>query len=300
MCKENNKDSIEENIKKHNSWLRYFVIIVFTLVFAYKVCTMDFSEIKIDITTILSLGVAFFAIWLSVIFYFKADEASNRFYNETYKFIKDTSTMLGKIEATFGEKLNNVERSLGRSQGFLDKGKLEELIKEKEEIENEKNELIKGKMDIEKKLAESHEKIKEYAIKISNNNKLRDSIMNELENQRKQNEFLKSKNVELEKIKDREKDITEEEIAFKLPYQMLREFREYVEFLDLLEVTLRAIKRRNIEKIKAIFDDFINSDSSEGNAARRFLKRRKVLNVSSKMLELNFRDLEKVFLEMDN
>lgn len=298
MCKENNKDSIEENIKKHNSWLRYFVIFVFTLVFAYKVCTIDFSDIKIDIVTILSFGVAFFAIWLSVIFYFKADEASNRFYNETYRFIKDTSIMLGRIEVSFGEKLNNVEKLFGKNQNPLDKEKLAELIKEKEEIEKEKNSLFKEKEEIEKKLIESHERIREYVIQISNNNRLRDSIMNELENQRKQNEFLKSKNVELEKIKDREKDITEEEIAFKLPYQMLREFREYVEFLDLLEVTLRAIKRRNIEKIKAIFDDFINSDSLEGDAARRFLKRRKVLNVSSKMLELNFRDLEKVFLEM--
>lgn len=299
MCKENNKDSIEENIKKHNSWLRYFVIIVFTLVFAYKVCTMDFSEIKIDITTILSLGVAFFAIWLSVIFYFKADEASNRFYNETYKFIKDTSTMLGKIEATFGEKLNNVERSLGRSQGFLDKGKLEELIKEKEEIEKEKNELIKGKMDIEKKLAESHEKIKEYAIKISNNNKLRDSIIDELENQKKQNEFLKFKNMELEKIKDREKDITEEEIAFKLPYEMLEDFSKYVKASNRWRTTLRAIRNRDINRIKSIFDDFINSDSLDGHQARSFLKRRKVLNVGSKMLELNYRELEKVFLEIE-
>ena len=42
--------------------------------------------------------LAFFSIFISIFFYFKADETSTRFYDSSYKVMKDISVTLGKIE----------------------------------------------------------------------------------------------------------------------------------------------------------------------------------------------------------
>lgn len=87
------------------------------------------SELSID--SILSTLLAFFSIFISIFFYFKADETSTNFYNSSYEFMKDISVTLGKIEERFGEKLN----SLNDKVSHLDR------------ISNETSEEIKDKTD---------------------------------------------------------------------------------------------------------------------------------------------------------
>jgi hypothetical protein len=85
------------------------VVAVLVGVFTWKVATVDFSNVQLDFGAVLSIILAFFAIGLSVAFYFKATDTSNLFYDNTYKFTKDISEILGRIEAGFGERLRHLD-----------------------------------------------------------------------------------------------------------------------------------------------------------------------------------------------
>lgn len=100
--------------------------VMFIAILCYSILKSDFS-----LDSILSTLLAFFSIFISIFFYFKADETSTRFYNSSYEFMKDISVTLGKIEERFGEKLNNLNDKISH----LDK------------ISNEASEEIKDKKD---------------------------------------------------------------------------------------------------------------------------------------------------------
>jgi hypothetical protein len=68
---------------------------------------VDFSAFAFS--DLLALILALFSVWLSVAFYFKATETSNQFYDNSYKFTKEMSEILGRIEAGFGEKLRHLD-----------------------------------------------------------------------------------------------------------------------------------------------------------------------------------------------
>lgn len=76
---------------------------MFIAILCYSILKSEFS-----LDSILSTLLAFFSIFISIFFYFKADETSTNFYNSSYEFMKDISVTLGKIEERFGEKLNSL------------------------------------------------------------------------------------------------------------------------------------------------------------------------------------------------
>ncbi|NBH82384.1 hypothetical protein D7X88_05530 [bacterium C-53] len=78
-------------------------IILFVLLLCVSVYKNNFTAESIFATLL-----AFFSIFISIFFYFKADETSSRFYESSYQFMKDVSVTLGKIEERFGEKLNSL------------------------------------------------------------------------------------------------------------------------------------------------------------------------------------------------
>ncbi|TOH64776.1 hypothetical protein CGI76_24340, partial [Vibrio parahaemolyticus] len=61
-------------------------------------------ELKMDVPTFLSIVLALFSVGLSAIFYFKATDTSNKFYDNSYKYTKDVAQLLVKIESGFGER----------------------------------------------------------------------------------------------------------------------------------------------------------------------------------------------------
>lgn len=120
------KDSVEDGIKKNSGfltwgYLRDISAIIFLFVCAYRIAVMD---VVVDLTgfsftDVLSMFLAMSAIALSAAFYFKADESSQGFYNNTYHFTKDVSEILGRIESGFGEKLRHIDEGYsGLSQKF--------------------------------------------------------------------------------------------------------------------------------------------------------------------------------------
>lgn len=110
------------------------------------------------VESILSTLLAFFSMFISIFFYFKADEASSKFYDSSYKFMKDISVTLGKIEERFGEKLN----SLSDKISHFDK----ESKAVTEEIEDKEEDRTRFISDILEKGKYSREEMEQYKRQI--------------------------------------------------------------------------------------------------------------------------------------
>src|SRR5687767_1019887 len=132
---------------------RDIVVIAVIVLIAWKILTAQFSFelVELKVTDLLALLLALFAIWLSAQFYFKAAESSNQFYDNTYKFTKDISEILGRIEAGFGERLRHLDEGYSGIRDRvaripLDEGKAKEEIAEEEKqakkVEEEKARLL--------------------------------------------------------------------------------------------------------------------------------------------------------------
>ncbi|WP_416759577.1 hypothetical protein ACMGGD_16025 [Pseudomonas sp. BNK-6] len=92
--------------------IRDVALLLLFFVIAYRLAV---SEISIDFsgfnfTDLLSLILAISAIVLSAAFYFKADESSKNFYNNSYGFTKNISELLGRIEERFGAQLLSINQ----------------------------------------------------------------------------------------------------------------------------------------------------------------------------------------------
>lgn len=93
------------------------------LVVAWKLLNAD---VRIDLaafsfTDFLALVLALFSVALSVAFYFKATDASNQFYDNTYRFTKEMSEILGRIEAGFSERLRHLDEGYNGMRDRLDR-----------------------------------------------------------------------------------------------------------------------------------------------------------------------------------
>lgn len=120
--------------------IQAFSIIVFVSVLAYKIAVTPIDA-KIDITTLLSLLLALFSVGLSALFYFKATETSNTFYDNTYKFTKDIAQLLTKIESGFGERLKHLDEGYSSMRDYMQRTpndhsqqKAEQKLAEKEKV----------------------------------------------------------------------------------------------------------------------------------------------------------------------
>lgn len=130
--------------EKSPSFLRKTIYVVSAISFIAFVVLICSSIYKNNFTaeSILSTLLAFFSIFISVFFYFKADETSTNFYDSSYKFMKDISVTLGKIEERFGEKLN----SLNDKVSHLDR-ESKEATKEIEDKQEDKDRIINELME---------------------------------------------------------------------------------------------------------------------------------------------------------
>lgn len=145
----------DPKIVNRNNWFIIAIASLFALIIAYKIALSStiFDLSKFDFSDLLNLLLAFFAIAMSVAFYYKATETSNQFYDNTYKFTKEMSEILGRIEAGFGERLKHLDEGYA---GIRDKVerlpvdpiKAEKVIKkEEDEIkkrEQERTELLES------------------------------------------------------------------------------------------------------------------------------------------------------------
>lgn len=145
-----------EKIQNRNSITKTIVIIVFSILIAYKlaISDMNFDFSKFDFSDLLSLILALFSIALAVAFYFKATDTSNKFYDNTYKFTKEISEILGRIEAGFGEKLKHLDEGY---TGLVDKFNGGSIKSKSDNIEKVKKELEDEKERLEQEMSEKNE-----------------------------------------------------------------------------------------------------------------------------------------------
>jgi hypothetical protein len=133
-------------------WVKAICTLVLVGVFTYKVYSTP-TTLNIDFPTLLSLLLALFSVALSALFYFKATETSNAFYDNTYKFTRDIAQLLVKIESGFGERLRNLDEGYSSMRTYLQgmPGKQGDAVeKTKQKLETEQQE-------IEKVIAERNE-----------------------------------------------------------------------------------------------------------------------------------------------
>ena len=136
--------------------VRDMLIIALLTIATWKLIGINISITleSFSFTDLLSVFLAFFAIGLSVAFYFKATDTSNKFYDNSYKFTKEISEILGRIESGFGEKLKHIDDGYtGLRDKFdripfdVDMAKQEEE-KEKKHIKEQEEEINKVILDL--------------------------------------------------------------------------------------------------------------------------------------------------------
>lgn len=126
-------------------WVKAICTLVLVGVFSYKVYSTP-TTLNIDFPTLLSLLLALFSVGLSALFYFKATETSNAFYDNTYKFTRDIAQLLVKIESGFGERLRNLDEGYSSMRTYLQgiPGKQDDAVeKTKQKLETEQQEIEK-------------------------------------------------------------------------------------------------------------------------------------------------------------
>lgn len=125
-------------------WVKAISTLAVVGVFSYKVYLTPI-ELTVDFPTLLSLLLALFSVALAALFYFKATETSNTFYDNTYNFTKDIAQLLAKMESGFGEKLRNLDEGYSSMRDYLQSspGKNGDIEKAKEKIAGEEKEIEK-------------------------------------------------------------------------------------------------------------------------------------------------------------
>ncbi|MFD0976190.1 hypothetical protein [Salinimicrobium gaetbulicola] len=154
------KPKQEKSKSSIHAWFGWILATLIVIVICVKIVFSDynFSQLNFQFTDFLSIILALFAVWISINFYHKNNEASAKFYNNTYTFTKDISENLGRIEERFGEKLESLKeenKSLSSrveryySNGSSKKDDIEKEEKKEKEIQeklkselNEKDELL--------------------------------------------------------------------------------------------------------------------------------------------------------------
>lgn len=206
MESEKSKGSRTKDNNNLWTWFKFIVGILVTLLLVYKlaVSNLSFDFSKFDFNALLALLLSLFAIGLSVAFYFKATDTSNLFYDNTYKFTKEISEILGRIEAGFGERLRHLDEGYSGLINRFDIGSNEQNIQDtKEEIEKEKQKLKQDVEErnqilnslIEKAQLEQEEKeairkqLKEKEIEISKQNREVNFLRNRLHHDTDLNEI---------------------------------------------------------------------------------------------------------------
>ena len=79
-------------------WVKAICVVILTAIVAYKICVAP-TIINIDFPTLLSLLLALFSVGLSALFYFKATDTSNTFYDNTSSSQKILRSFWSKLRA---------------------------------------------------------------------------------------------------------------------------------------------------------------------------------------------------------
>lgn len=163
-------------------------------VVSYKLYLTPIS-LTVDFPTLLSLLLALFSVALAALFYFKATETSNTFYDNTYNFTKDIAQLLVKIESGFGEKLRSLDEGYSSMREYL-----QTSSNNKSDINETKKKIEGEKQEIEKVLEERNKIVSDLLEKTQLAQEEKESILQKLKSKE---EELENSQRELEKMNKR-------------------------------------------------------------------------------------------------
>ncbi len=152
--------------------------VMFCAVLCYYIIVTGLS-----VESILSTLLAFFSIFISIFFYFKADEASTKFYKSSYDFMKEVSVTLGKIEERFGEKLNHLSDKLSHLDNVANENSVE--------IEDQKDDKNKLLEELIAKTNLSEEERNKYRQEINDKDQMIERLKNEQFRARREADILR-------------------------------------------------------------------------------------------------------------
>lgn len=135
MDNQSNHTSQSEKESRSNQipwWVTSICIVTAVGAVSYKFVIGNFN---IDFNAFLSLVLALFSIFLSAMFYFKATDTSNKFYDNIYKFTKDIAELLVRIESGFGQQLKSIDERQLKMNDWVYNGKMSEQERETTESE---------------------------------------------------------------------------------------------------------------------------------------------------------------------
>lgn len=132
-------------------WVKAICTLTIVGVLSYKVYLTPI-ELTVDFPTLLSLLLALFSVGLAALFYFKATETSNTFYDNTNNFTKNIAQLLAKMESGFGEKLRNLDEGYSSMRDYL-----QNSYSQKKDINETKQKIAGEKQEIEKVIEERNE-----------------------------------------------------------------------------------------------------------------------------------------------
>ena len=210
-------DNIFKLIKEIVRWITLIMLIYFLW---NKFISINFDillqKINFSFNDLVSLFIAFFAIWISINFFHKNNETSNKFYDNTYNFTKNISETLGRIEERFGIKLDYLNQDNKNIYERIDKyysNWNSEIDKKKDDAKKE--ELVK-ELDLKVKNKEEllETLVQKYNIEVED----KQNFINEI--QKKDDEILKlNKKVSLFEWSNQENNVVLDE-KYGIPSRM--------------------------------------------------------------------------------
>jgi hypothetical protein len=174
----------KEKSKKYLLIICEITLAIISIIITVFVCIIIYKT-NISVEGIISFLLAFFSIFISVLFYIKASDTSTSFYERSYDIMKDVSVSLGKIEERFGERLNSMNDTLS----LLSFEKVE-TKKNLQHIDSKKDELIN---ELVQQLDQKGQEQEEYKKRLNE--------LNEDAN------LLKNKLISLESVKNSNLDL---------------------------------------------------------------------------------------------
>jgi hypothetical protein len=270
---------IDDIIRNRNNIFSIAIVSVLTIsiigIIAYLILTQKIC-LEIDFPYFLSLVVAFFSLCLSIAFYFKASETSNKFYDNTYKFTKDISEKIGRMDERFGERLTHIDQDINRhldiDKNVIDQTEKEikkekkevsdisnsrealfdELLKKKDVSEDEKKEIIRKINELIEKETDKKQKILKLENKINSTFLDANSVIAQL----KEKGNISPTDFDIEKKSKKLSDKVSEYEASFMPYDKL-----IIYFLHILCINNKlVIDRRSLVIQKLIAQGYINLD----------------------------------------
>ena len=179
--------------------LAFFGVISWRI--AWSNWNLDLS--KFDFSDLLALIMGLFAIAISVAFYFKATDTSNKFYDNVYKFTQETSEILGRIEAGFGERLRHLDEGYSGLQTRFDRFSSITPAEGKKKVEETKEKETEEKAKFDKAKQEMESELKKLTHKAYSQERERHEFMEKLGSLQAERDMAEANLRQLKEERDR-------------------------------------------------------------------------------------------------